>query len=56
MAPDLTGFTINRNGPVLYIRKNDNSNFSIDGSDTQGNTKMTVIKNSVQQFTDLPNV
>ena len=52
----LTGFTINRNGPVLYIRKNDNSNFSIDGSDTQGDTKMTIIKDSVQRFTDLPNV
>ena len=40
----LTGFTITRNGPVLYVRKNDNSNFSIDGSDTQGDTKMTIIK------------
>ena len=52
----LTGFTIVRNGPVLYVRKNDNSNFSIDGSDTQGDTKMTIIKDSVQRFTDLPNV
>ena len=52
----LSGFTIDRNGPVLYVRKNDNSNFSIDGSDTQGNTKMTIIKDSVQRFTDLPTV
>jgi len=52
----LTGFTIARNGPVIHIKKNDGSDFSIDGTDTQGNTKMTVIKNSVQQFTDLPNV
>ena len=52
----LTGFTIARNGPVIHIKKNDGSNFSIDGSDSQGNTKMTVIKNTVQQFTDLPNV
>ena len=52
----LTGFTIERNGPVLYIRKNDGSNFSIDGSDTQGDTKMTIIKDSVQRFTDLPTV
>ena len=52
----LTGFTIERNGPVLYVRKNDNSNFSIDGSDTQGDTKMTIIKDSVQRFTDLPTV
>ena len=52
----LTGFTIARNGPVLYVKKNDNSNFSIDGSDTQGDTKMTIVKNSVQRFTDLPTV
>jgi len=52
----LTGFTIERNGPVLYIRKNDGSNFSIDGTDTQGNTKMTIVKDSVQRFTDLPTV
>ena len=52
----LTGFTIERNGPVLYVRKNDNSNFSIDGRDTQGNTKMTIIKDTVQRFTDLPTV
>jgi hypothetical protein len=52
----LSGFTIARNGPVIHIKKNDGSDFSIDGSDSQGNTKMTVIKNSVQQFTDLPNV
>ena len=52
----LTGFTIARNGPVLHIKKNDGSNFSIDGSDTQGDTKMTIIKDSVQRFTDLPTV
>ena len=28
----LTGFTIARNGPVLHIKKNDNSNFSIDST------------------------
>ncbi len=52
----LTGFTIARNGPVIHIKKNDGSDFSIDGNDSQGNTKMTIIKDSVQQFTDLPNV
>ena len=52
----LTGFTIARNGPVLYVKKNDDSDFSIDGSDTQGDTKMTIVKNSVQRFTDLPTV
>ncbi len=52
----LSGFTIAQNGAVLHIKKNDGSNFAIDGSDTQGNTHTTVIKNSVQRFTDLPAV
>ena len=52
----LTGFTIARNGPVIHVKKSDGSDFSIDGTDTQGNTKMTIVKNTVQQFTDLPNV
>ena len=52
----LTGFTIARNGPVIHIKKNDGSNFSIDGNDTQGNTQLTVVKESVQRFTDLPTV
>ena len=41
---------------LLYIKKNDGSNFSIDGTDTQGNTQLTIVKNSVQRFTDLPTV
>ena len=52
----LTGFTINQNGPVLWIRKNNGGDFSIDVSDSQGNTKMSMFKDSIQQFTDLPNV
>ena len=52
----LTGFTIARNGPVIHIKKSDGSNFSIDGNDTQGNTHMTVVKDTIQRFTDLPTV
>ena len=52
----LTGFTIAINGPVLHIKKNDGSDFSIDSTDTQGNSQITTVKNSVQQFTDLPTV
>ena len=52
----LSGFTIAQNGAVLHIKKNDGSNFSIDGTDTQGNSHLTVVKNSVQRFTDLPTV
>ena len=56
LSSGLSGFTIARNGPVVHVKKNDGSNFSIDGNDSQGNTKMTIIKDSVQQFTDVPNV
>ena len=52
----LTGFTIARNGSVIHIKKTDGSNFSIDGNDTQGNTHMTVVKDTIQRFTDLPTV
>ena len=52
----LTGFTIAQNGPVIHIKKTDGSDFSIDGTDTQGNTQMTIVKDSVQRFTDLPTV
>ena len=50
----LSGFTISQNGPVLWIRKNDGSDFSIDVTDSQGNSQITLVKNSVQTFTELP--
>ena len=56
LASNLTGFTINQNGPVLHIKRTNNANFTIESSDTQGNTQITTVKNSVQQFTDLPPV
>jgi len=52
----LSGFTIARNGSVIHIKKNDGSTFAIDGSDTQGSTQLTIVKNSVQRFTDLPTI
>jgi len=52
----LSGFTIDQNGPVLYIRKNDSSTFTVDSNDTQGNTQITTVKDSVQRFSDLPTV
>jgi len=55
-ASSLTGFSFVQNGSILHIKKTDGSNFSIDGSDSQGNTHMTVVKDSIQRFTDLPTV
>ena len=52
----LTGFTIVRNGPVLWLRKSDGSDFSITAQDSQGDTQITVVKNSVQTFSDLPRI
>ena len=50
----LSGFTITQNGSVLWIKKDDGSDFSIDVNDDQGNSQITLVKNSVQTFTDLP--
>tara|TARA_Y100001973_G_scaffold34960_1_gene52680 strand:+ start:1419 stop:4229 length:2811 start_codon:yes stop_codon:yes gene_type:complete len=50
----LSGFLIDHIGPVLYIRKSDNTEFTIDSNDTQGNSQITLVKNSIQNFTDLP--
>ena len=52
----LSGFTVTQNGAVLWIRKNDGSDFTIDTNDSQGNAQITLVKNSVQTFTDLPTV
>ena len=56
LSSGLSGFNIARNGSVIHVKKANGSNFSIDGSDTQGNTQLQVVKNSVQRFTDLPTV
>ena len=56
LSSGLSGFNIARNGSVIHVKKADGSDFSIDGSDTQGNTQLQVVKNSVQRFTDLPTV
>ena len=52
----LSGFTVTQNGPVLWIKKDDGSDFTIDANDSQGNSQLTLVKDSVQTFTDLPTV
>ena len=49
-------FTATFNGPVINIFKNDNSDFNIKLTDSRGNTQTTLVKNSIQRFTDLPTV
>ena len=47
-------FTGKANGPVIHIFKNDNSDFNIKLTDSRGNTQTTLVKQSIQRFTDLP--
>ena len=49
-------FNISTTGSVIRIFKNDNSDFNIEASDTQGNSHITLVKDSIQRFTDLPTV
>jgi len=49
-------FNISTNGSVIRIFKNDNSDFDIQVSDSQGNSQLTLVKDSIQRFTDLPTV
>ena len=49
-------FNFSVNGPVIRIFKNDNSDFNIQLSDSKGNSQTTLVKNSIQRFTDLPTV
>ena len=49
-------FNISRNGSVIRIFKNNNSDFNIQVSDSQGNSQLTLVKDSIQRFTDLPTV
>jgi len=49
-------FNISINGSVIRIFKNDNSDFDIQVKDSQGNSHMTLVKDSIQRFTDLPTV
>tara|TARA_Y100001973_G_scaffold2552_1_gene3871 strand:- start:260 stop:3004 length:2745 start_codon:yes stop_codon:yes gene_type:complete len=51
-----SGFNIQRVGSVLWIHKKDNTSFNINVDDSQGNSQITLVKNSVQTFTDLPTV
>ena len=40
-------FNISSNGSVIRVFKNDNSDFNIQLSDSQGNTQTTLVKNSI---------
>lgn len=47
--------TITRYGHVIHLQKTNTTDFSIQGTDGYGGTNMIVIKDAIQNFTDLPN-
>ncbi len=56
LTAGLTGFTVTTNGAVIWIRKDDGSDFTIEVEDDYASNHMTLVKNTVQTFTDLPTV
>lgn len=48
------GFTVGRNGPVIYLRSDSGADFVVSASDGQGGSAMTVVKGAIQRFSDLP--
>lgn len=54
MRGDLSTFTIDVLGSCIRIYKADNTDFTFDFSDSQGNTCLVGIKSEVQKFLDLP--
>jgi hypothetical protein len=48
------GWSIDREGSVLHIRKDDESDFEIKVEDSRSNTNIGVAKDSVQKLSDLP--
>lgn len=52
----LTGFTLQRSGSTVLVRKDDASDFTISSTDPLGDSGIYHIKNSTQHFTDLPTV
>ena len=49
-------YQLTRLGSVIRIKRTNNADFSIEGRDTQGNSQITVVKDSIQRFTDLPTI
>lgn len=59
LATDLTsglgaGWTVTRELHVIHVKKDDGSAFTITGGDTRSNTQVSIVKNKVNAFTDLP--
>lgn len=47
-------YAVSYSNSTLWIRRKDGGNFTLKAEDTRSNTHITVIKKSVQRFSDLP--
>ena len=50
------GFTVTLYGSLLHITRADGADFTIFGSDGEGDEHMRIIKGAVQRFSDLPRI
>jgi hypothetical protein len=51
---NVSGFTATRSGSVVYVRRSNNADFTIQLDDSRANSLGTVIKGSVTSFSQLP--
>lgn len=51
-----SNFTILTKNNTIWIRRKDGGDFSVSAEDTRSNTQITVFKDKVQRFSDLPTV
>lgn len=49
-----TDFDIDQIGSTLWIRRKDGGDFTISSEDSNGDTSIQVVKDQIQQFSDLP--
>ena len=49
-------WTITSRGPVIHIKKNDGSDFSVEVEDSRANTHIAAFKDRVQNFGELPTI
>ena len=50
----VTNCTVQRSGSVIWIKSDSTTDFTIDGFDGLGDTAMVIIKDEIQNLTDLP--
>ena len=52
----ISGFTVKATLNTIWIKSNNDTDFTVTATDTRSNTQISVFKNKVQRFSDLPTV